>query len=381
MSSVSSQVSNTDINDIFDQNQLNQIGTNPTSADTGNWKTLSHERDLVSSFLSLGRPTLNEDNIYPGELTALTLAKQLRNISFSSFRSELARDNEVQLFLPTLGTPLEQWENKIIGISNIRYSSIFVPPTNVPQSQDSPSFQNWSTLQTLALDTTPVTVRISQAENQPTPHLSVNRMIETDWNDNHHLNFDALFKRTSVERPPQRLPLCIEPSPQIMDAPIQVHSRLIDTKLRELHVQLKLEVTFSDLFLNLVNRLCWEFKTLLSEFHYVSRLFEIDDDDYIKVFKLLKLYAMSLQPPFTISDRYKTTPIVHLELFFYPLTLEDGKIQNQSFYLKHCSPGTELTPDRFTMIAYEYFRTNAEFQTRTNVVRDLEPPEPQIQHW
>lgn len=293
-----------------------------------------------------------EKGLKPGQVSALTFAKQVRTQQFEDAHTRLTKNKVAYLYAGTVAAKPDSWVPWIRGICNefnnwvsksdhdylareespmqvteyrenqeFRQGMISPPEITIPQSL---------TTQTYMPGTHVVRATLSSMNPQPnSPLRTTNPFIQDDEGDEYDERTEVLSAKSDQMR---------------------IHSRSTDYQLSPIHKRLNLKVVFTDLHLNLLNAIHNEYESLVSTSSNITGLTLERDTNTERAFKLLKLFARSTQPPFKVDETSATLPAIHLEFFHHALISNSGTIRSVQYALKHYTKGEILTPLR-----YEYF--------------------------
>jgi hypothetical protein len=300
------------------------------------------------------RPS-SESGVKPGELTALTFATQLRTSHLEVVLKNLERGNQQTVYSGTIGYPIQNWQRWITTIRNDNFSDIYdgfrssLATDPIDRESTPTGFSEYIKID----DTVQVNIHRTLSSHRPeiTPILT-ELEIPMDFQSSRNYEDDTLFLDTS-SRVSSILPSL---SAGQDDDELLMHSRIVDQELRQLHSDLSLNVTFTDLYLNTIHILCNEFSILLAQGRKITRLSNQEDSNEIIVFRMLRIFAMSSQPPFDTKVIKVWRPALHLELFFSNLINPEKQIQDPKIRLKYYTEGETLTTDRYAMMSKNFFK-------------------------
>lgn len=342
----------------------------------------THFHDVISLqnfYTQLNSEVILERDIIPGTITFLMFAKQLKDAQFETSISEILRSGSTKLYNLTLGQRFKEWSSWIYEIKYVKYSDLHHPNyiiTNGEHKQEFSRKQN-------DREITPEEQR-QFIENNLTDPVKIKSSIPTKERSIHeensdqestilHSNYeDEAIDETSInelyidDRMPSPVYSNYRSAGYYADTPgsIQMHERSREVNLSKLHQTVQIPAIFSDLYLNLLNTLYNEYVNLSKTFNSVTRLDDFGDDEDLKVFKVLLIYARSTQPPFRQPSNHNV-PVLHLELFFNSLISKDKIIKDVRIYLKHYIQDEQLNADRYSAIIQNAFSTrNKLFQSQ-----------------
>jgi len=326
------------------------------------WIKFHSQSDLRRFYVEINSRPIIEREITPGTITPLIFARQLRDLQIEESFNEVKRSGTTYLLTGTTGARLSEWSNWIYSIREEAYTDLY----NQRQPQLEYENENLSQHHQMQREQTPDDQR-SFVDNNHIDPVIIKYTIETTepsihengMDDTAHTYSPANENRTEDEQSEEnlfiesRLPSPTQSTYEISNnydtsGSLLVHSRARNFSLAKLHETVKLPVIFTDLFLNLLNRLHNEYQSLLKTFKSITKFERFNDDDNLRVFKMLLLYARSTQPPFRYSTHKIDTPVLHLELFFDPLISEDRIIHDVRFDLKYYIENTILNADRYS---------------------------------
>lgn len=326
------------------------------------WIKFQKESSLRRFYRQANSQVIIERETIPGTITPLLFAKQLRDSQFEKSFREVKATGTTYLYTSTVGSKLSDWSTWIYAIREESYTDLY--------NQHEHSSDHWINLSLreskISREHTPDDQR-SFIDNNQTDPVQIKYTPEIDEPNNHETRIDNpnyvyTFQDKEHSDDEQssgslfidsRLPSPTQPNHGISDnydtpGSILVHSRARNISLARIHDAVKLPVVFTDLYLNLLNKLHNEYHSLLKTFNSIVKFDRFNDDDNLRVFKMLMLYARSMQPPFRFSMREPDTPVLHLELFFDPLISESRIIHEVRFDLKHYREDTLLNADRYS---------------------------------
>jgi len=336
----------------------------------GNYRVINYN-DFNRLFNELQINPLPESGVKPGETTALSFATQLRNFHLEAVLHNVNRGNSCTIYSGTIGFPIRNWQRWIMTIKEIHFSDIY-EGTTTWRNDDPLSREKTPTgFADYLRHKDPISVEVSQPRLSwyPSSHSFQPQTIEppsSNESENEELENDELFLRTS-SRITSVLPSLSGDEDR---SDLLMHSHIIDQELRKLHSNLHLEVIFTDLYFNTIFILCHEYTKLLEAGNKLTRLSQPGEYKELIVFKMLKLFAMSSQPPFSTKAINTWRPTLHLELFFSNLLDSREVLKAPVIQLKYYKEGETLTPERYAEIARELFKT----KDRLYSIHDLSTP-------
>jgi len=326
------------------------------------WIKFHSQSSLRQFYVEINSRPIIEREITPGTITPLIFAKQLRDSQIEESFDEIKRNGITYLLTSTVGARLSEWSNWIYTVREEAYTDLF----NQGQPQPEYESQNLSQHHRMLREHTPDD-QTSFVNNNHIDPVKIKYTIETTEPSIHENGMDDTAhtyplvdeNQPSDEQSEEslfiesRLPSPIQSTYEISNnydtsGSLLVHSRARNSSLAKLHETVKLPVIFTDLFLNLLNRLHNEYQSLLKTFKSITKFERFNDDDNLRAFKMLLLYARSIQPPFRYATYKIDTPVLHLELFFDPLISEDRIIHDVRFDLKYYIENTILNADRYS---------------------------------
>jgi len=189
-----------------------------------------------------------------------------------------------------------------------------------------------------------------QSFSPPTIEPARLQLSEEDEND------DPLFLKTKSGT----TSVALSESAEQQNSELMMHHRIIDQELKPLHSDLGLNVIFADLYLNAIHILCSEYTELFNLSTRLTRLSEPGEDRSLTVYKMLRLFAMSSQPPFNTKSIERWRPTLHLELFFVNLLDPQERIRAPRIRLKYYTEGETLSADRYAVMATTFFQVKKE---------------------
>lgn len=324
----------------------------------------------------------------PGVTTPLQFAKQIRDHHFEIAQQDYKHNGVCHIYAGTVGCfppKWVQWINSVATESDHDIWSEISQHENPTSGDLTPNGLHRSTMsspplsaivrpahQSDDLETSP------QLEERLLEHLDPLSIRSIGLSDLDILNgMEDLSLELFEETPPNMDSLNLGQdriwfSPS---TPLRLHRHSTSFELSSLHTKLSLLVTFSDLFLNLVNTLCMEFQTLSEYALLIQGLIRPTDTKYLRAYKVLLLYVRSSQPPFKVRDEIKDFPVLHLELFFTTLVSSGRIIKDPKIPLKHYIGGAQLNIDRYSALISEAYILKTElFKTQGIVTRSSPSP-------
>lgn len=299
-----------------------------------------------------------ESGVKPGEITALTFATQIRNIHLEAVLETLKRGQPTTIYSGTIGYPTGNWQKWIKTVRDEQFSDIFE------------SFNQWQSTDPITREHTPVgfkdyikqkdsiTVGITTSQPAWSTFNSTFSPETIDVPQEHSSQVEeddesTLFLNTTSEASSILPSLTGEDE----NSDLVMHSRIMDHSLKQLHSVLQLNVVFTDLYLNTIHILCEEYSKLLEQGNKLTRLFKPGDHEVLIVYRMLRMFAMSSQPPFNAKALKLWRPVLHLELFFTNLiSPEETKIKDPIIQLKYYTEGKTLTADRYAVMSRDLFK-------------------------
>jgi len=353
------------------------------------WIKFLSQASLRNFYTEMNAKPFMEREVIPGTITFLTFAKQLKDSQIEKSFDEIRKRGTTYLFTSTVGANLSEWSIWIYSIKDEAYTDLYSQWTS-PLALDIPSLfqrqimsgEHTPEEQRSFIDqnqTDPVQIKYSAETTEPSIHesgMDETAHVYTAINE-HTSNSEILDESLFIE---SRQPSPYQPSHEISDnndtsGSILVHSRARNHSLAKIHETVRIPVIFTDLYLNLLNKLHNEYQSLLKTYKTVTKIQGFNDDNNLKVFKMLLIYARSTQPPFRQSKRRPDRPVLHLELFFDQLISEDRIIRDVRIELKHYIEGTVLNADRYSAIINNALQVRLKLFKAQGVQAASEDPE------
>jgi len=379
-----------------DENETNEHDDDPW---TGQTHTRHHRSSRFVVYFIDNMETFNgiyalaqgkikaERRTQPGIVSTIMYAKQLRDLYLLLAQENLKAKGFCHIYAGTVGCFAQNWTP---WINSIKYE----PDYNLWSDQQTSSPSRDRTPDGLSLSTTvspPLSVVIQPAitsanENDDGSHeialiqslgnLRIHHVKEdelqtlqgvTDINDDPFINDTP----SQLEYVPWSSYEVFEQSPAL-----RLHRHTMNTDFSTIHNKLGLSVTFSDLFLNLVNTLCYEFEQMSIISIGIGQLTSPSDSKFLRAYKVLLIHVRSSQPPFKIQDDIQDVPVLHLELFFDALIRDDRIMSEPKIPLRHYSDKEQLNIDRYAALINEAYKVKNELFKTQGIILKTTPTSP-----
>jgi len=327
-----------------------------------------------------------ERGTQPGTTTVLQFAKQIRDSQFEKIQQDLKAHGVCHVYAGSVGCFPPRWVNWIHLASEESDCDIFseynrrrhsisrdLTPSGLQHSTvSSPPLS--AIIQPASLSDT--NEQIPATENRLIEHLDQLCIKSIDTDDLEVLKGSEDLDGELFEDSPNygdNLHYLQDQTWFQSSTALRLHRHSSDADLSLLHTKLNILVTFSDLFLNLVNTICMEFQRLSEASLLITGLTKPQDTKYLRAYKVLLLYVRSSQPPFEAKDPTPDFPVLHLELFFSTLISNDRIIRDPKIPLRHYIEGTQLNIDRYSALISGVFALKTELFKAQGIVTKSSP--------
>jgi len=321
-----------------------------------------------------------EPNVKPGTITALMFAMQLKKSQFLIATQELKSTGQTKVYSATVACRHQDWIPWITEIQS--ESEWFKHPDD--------------TRLHMSRETTPdIILEFRQEQDFKHGIVSPDNMVNSDLLKQGSQNLENLLdigrtrqiSRSDFSKSDAKT---LAPNPFLQEEQfvemhdltevlsqtsdgIKLHSRLVTPYLSEIHHNTGIPIVFTDLYLNLINQMYNEWKSLARQAENIERLCTAFDSTSLKAYKMLLIYVRSTQPPFYKREPTDSTPVLHLELFYHILITQEREVRRIKVAMKHLEMYSHLYPGRYAKIIESLTEEKDRFFDMQQVGRSLTP--------